>query len=45
MATGVRALGVNRTGQQFDEGVQQLLLPDLQALAFDTHGGRTGHRL
>ncbi|MNI59044.1 hypothetical protein D3C73_1141870 [compost metagenome] len=45
MATGVGALGIDRAGQQFDEGVQQLFLPGLQALAFDTHGGRTGYRL
>ncbi|MCY1313420.1 hypothetical protein D9M70_639430 [compost metagenome] len=28
-----------------DEGVQQLLLPGLQALALDAHGGGTGHGL
>ncbi|MNR33718.1 hypothetical protein D3C85_1514130 [compost metagenome] len=45
MPAGIRALGINRTGQQLDERVQQLFLPGLQPLAFDTHRGGTGHGL
>ncbi|MNS42195.1 hypothetical protein D3C72_745690 [compost metagenome] len=45
MAAGVGAFGVDGAGQQLNEGVQQLFLPGLQALAFDAHGSRAGHRL
>ncbi|MNT00406.1 hypothetical protein D3C72_1348390 [compost metagenome] len=45
MAAGIGAFGVDGTGQQLNEGVQQLCLPGLQALAFNTHGRRAGHRL
>ncbi|MNT57853.1 hypothetical protein D3C72_1952550 [compost metagenome] len=35
MAAGVRALGVDRVGQQADDGIEQLLLPFDQTARLD----------
>lgn len=39
MAAGVGALGVDGTGQQLDQGFEQGLLAEQQALVLDGHRG------
>ena len=38
VTAGVGALGIDGAGDQLNEGVEQLLLPGQQALAFDAQG-------
>ena len=45
MAGGIRAFGVDGARQQLYQGIQQLLLTCLQALAFDRHGRGAGDGL
>lgn len=45
MAAGVGALGIDGTGDELDEGFQQLLLLLQQALVFDGGGGSARQRL
>ncbi|MNY16098.1 hypothetical protein D3C86_1493450 [compost metagenome] len=45
MAPGIWALGIDGASNDLDEGVEQLLLPSLHALAFYAGRRRAGYRL